>query len=587
MKFRFLEKSSTTSRTSRNFTRLALLFIAGLFTPACERGDGEGGTIPPPSRETHPSPARFLFVDAAREVGIDFRHDRGESKDLHMYEVFCGGAAWLDYDRDGDPDLYLVSGQPPGPDGRYSRDGKNRLYRNDGGRFVDVTGEAGVAGRGYATGTAVGDIDNDGYPDLLVICFGEMILYHNRGNGTFQEVADSGVEGGEPFSGSALFADFDGDGLLDLFVASYVHYDVQRPVHCSERRLSTGEKISTYCGPVNYRGTPNRVFRNLGGGKFQEVSRESGVGLGADADSKSLGSLAADFDEDGDVDVYVACDTTPNLLFRNRGDGTFEEVGLKAGSAVSDTGINEGSMGVALGDANGDGIADLFVTNFQDESNRLYLGSREGIFLDGTLMSGLGYGSLSLVGWGAAFLDADRDGSVELFVSSGHIYHNAEEWIPGKTYFQEFLFYVKEGNGYRECREEAGEVLERRGPFRGAALADYDLDGDVDILVMVLDSPPLLLRNDSAPGHWLEVDLVGRGPGGRDAVGAKVEIQTPAGRQFRWRFGGGSYISASEPRLHFGLGGEHRVERLQVTWPGGARTVMEDLPADRRIVVEK
>jgi hypothetical protein len=566
--------------------RIALL-AASLALPACgpPGGGSTGGAGAPPGGTGGPGSSRFLFVDVARDSGIDFRHDRGESPARHMYETFSGGVAWLDHDGDGDPDLFFVSGQPLGPDGRYPRQGKDRMYRNDGGRFSDITAATGLAGHGYGTGVAVGDMDNDGDPDLYVVGFAENILYRNRGDGTFEEVESSGIKSPEPFTGSALFADVDGDGLLDLFLAVYVHYDFLRPERCFERSLITGQPVPTYPGPVNYAGTPDHLYRNLGNGTFREVSREAGIGLGEDAGSKSLGSVAADFDDDGDVDIYVACDTTPNLLYRNRGHGTFDEIGMESGCAASDAGIYEGSMGIALGDQNGDGIADFFVTNFQGESNRLYLGNGKGAYIDGTASTGLGLGSMGLVGWGTAFFDADRDGRDELFVSNGHIYQNIEEWATGTLGRQPLLLYTADGPRYRELGAEAGAAFEKKWQYRGAAFADYDLDGDVDIAVLALDAPPILLRNDSSPGHWLEVDLVGKGPGGRDAIGAKVEVQAGSLRLHRWRFGGGSYVSASEGRLHFGLGREDKVGRIVVSWPGGGTTVIENVPADRRMVI--
>jgi tetratricopeptide (TPR) repeat protein len=538
------------------------------------------------SPESAPARSGPWFVNCARESGIDFVHDRGARGGLHLFETMGGGAAWLDYDQDGDPDLYLVSGQPVNSGGTFPGQGKNKLYRNDAGKFVDVTAAARVAGHGFGLGATAGDIDNDGYPDLFVICFGPNVLYRNRGDGTFEEVSSSGTEGIDPFHASACCGDFDGDGLLDLFVTSYVRYDVLHPQRCSEKKSGAGEPIPIYCGPISFEGAPNRLYKNLGAGVFKDVSFEAGIGAGKDRASKSLGALAADLDEDGDLDIFVACDTTANLLYRNRG-GAFDEVGLEAGVAASDSGLLEGSMGIALADADGDLRADLFVTNFQEESNRLYLGSKKGEFFDGTAQTGIGLGSRPLVGWGTGFFDAGCDGSLDLFVANGHIYHNAAEWIPGRTYKERNLLYASKGREYRERGIEAGEVFQASEAFRGAAFADYDLDGDVDILVTALDSPPYLLRAEGPRGHYLEVDLIGSGPGGRDAVGARVDIVTRSGRQVRWRFGGGSYLSASEGRLHFGLGQDDRVERLTVTWPGGKVTALEGLPADQRVTVRK
>ena len=543
------------------------------------RGAMEGATAVSPTGVARTDGA---FADRARECGIDFRHDSGARGALHPYETIGGGAAWLDFDVDGDPDLYLVSGQSPKEDGSFPVDGKNRLYRNDGSRFSDVTASAGVAGHGFGLGAIAGDVDNDGAPDLYVLCFGPNIVYRNRGDGTFAEVKSSGAEGTEPFTAGAAFCDLDGDGLLDLFVSTYFRYDTKKAPRCFDRSLRTGQPLPVYCGPVSYEGGVCAVYRGLGDGRFRDVTRESGVGGGADARAKGLGVLAADFDDDGDVDVFVACDTTANLFYRNRGDGRLEEVGLEVGVAVSDAGVYEGSMGTAIGDLNGDGRADLFVTNFAEESNRAYLGAEGGAFLDGTTRTGLGAGSRPLVGWGTGCFDLRCDGKLEVFVVNGHIYPNAEEWIPGRTYRQRSLLYSPREQRYEEIGLATSAAFAQAGACRGAAMADYDGDGDVDILVVEIDGPPRLLRAEGPHGHWLEVDLAGSGAGGRDAIGAKVEVATRSGRQTRWRYGGGSYLSSDEPRLHFGLGDDDRAETITVTWPGGRKSVARGVSCDRR-----
>jgi len=560
---------------------------------ASSRSDAPSGSEPS-ARPTDPTPPEGLrFVDTAADAGIEFRQDSGFTADLHLYETMGGGAAWLDYDRDGDSDLYVTSGVPRDAAGRLEQVGRNRLYRNDGkARFVDDTDAAGVRGRGYGLGAIAGDIDNDGDPDLYVICFGPNLLYRNRGDGSFEELRDAGTEGKEPFSGGAAFADFDGDGRVDLFLATYLYYDEDNPPPCFEPALDGSGHLRIYCGPGSYDGAPDQLFRNLGDGRFGDITREAGIGLGSDARGKSLGVLAGDVDADADVDVLVACDTTANLLYRNRGNGTFDEVGLECGFAASDTGRYEGGMGLALFDANGDGDADILVTNFGEERNRLHLAAHletGGLsFVDGTARTGIGRGSIPNTSWGIGVFDAGCDARLDVIIANGHIYHNAEKWLARRTYEQRNLFYTATGDGrFRACRDEVGAALEPFGAFRGIVQADHDLDGEIDLLVMRLDDRPLLLRGIGPRGHWLAVELVGDGPGGRDAVGARVEVRTATAPQYRWRTAGGGYLSEDEPRLHFGLGDDDRVERLRVRWPGGGTSVRENLPVDRVIVVRR
>ena len=526
------------------------------------------------------------LVDVARQLGIDARHRRGADRRMHLHETKGGGAAWLDYDRDGDPDLYLTSGQGRGADGSVPRRGRNRLLRNDGDRFVDVTDIAGVAGSGYGLGVASGDIDNDGYPDLLVTNFGDNDLYRNRGDGSFEPLDGPPVRPPDPFSAGAAFADLDGDGLVDLYVASYIACDASKPPVCFEE-TPDGGRTRVYCGPITYVGARDRVYRNRGDGRFEDVTGPSGIGSGSDARSKSLGVLAGDLDADGDVDIFVACDTTANLLYRNRGDGTFDEIGLESGVSSSDTGVYEGSMGVAIACLTDSGRPDILVTNFAEETNRLHRMMPDGDFLDVTASTAIGRGSRPLVGWGAVFFDAGCDGSTDLFVANGHIYPNAAEFLPERTYEQRNLLYARSGSRFEDVSGRAGPALSTTRAFRGVAMADYDLDGDVDLLVTALDEEPLLLRSEGPRGHHLSVELVGDGPGGRDAVGARVTIESASGRQTRWRTSGGSYLCGSEPRLHFGLGDDERVDRLVVDWPGGGTTVLEGLDVDRGITVER
>jgi len=548
----------------------------------------ESGEVAPPDpggvRPTAVDPPDF--VDVAAAAGIAFRHERGARGERRLHETMGGGLAWLDYDRDGDPDLYVTSGQPALADGSFPSAGRNRLLRNDGGRFVDVTGDARVAGHGYALGAAVGDIDDDGFPDLYVTCFGPNVLYRNRGDGSFEELDGPPVRIAEPFSAGCVFADFDLDGLPDLYVASYVALDDAVVANCTETTPG-GTRVPVYCGPIVYRGAADHLFRNLGAGRFEDVTRAAGIGVGRDAPSKSLGVLATDLDRDGDVDIFVACDTTANLLYRNRGDGSFDEVGLVAGVAASDAGVYEGGMGIAIGDVSRDGLPDLLVTNFAEEPNRLWVSTSGGGYVDATDRSGIGRGSRALVGWGAVFVDTGGEGSEELLVANGHIHPNVADWLPEREYEQRSLLYRARDGRFEEIGATLGPDLVRPRAHRGVAAADFDGDGRVDIALGVLDGPLVLLRGNSARHHWLAVRVEGAGPGGRDAIGARVEVRTRSGTQVRWRSAGGSYLSEHAPELRFGLGADDRVDELRVEWPGGGVSVLEDLDVDRTVAVRR
>lgn len=532
----------------------------------------------------------LYFVDAATP-GLEFRHDRGASGERHLFETMGGGVAWIDFDVDGDLDVFVPQGtasRSRGPTSSSAPAG-HRLLRNDGGTFSDVTTASGLDAPGYGLGAAVGDVDNDGDPDLYLLRFGPNALFLNDGGGRFRESTDAGVAGLEPFSGSAGFGDLDGDGSIDLFLTGYVELDPRSTPRCTEPRADGQERLPIYCGPHNFKGASDRVFLNNGDGTFRDATERAGLRAAGQSSSKSLGVLIADLDEDHDLDVFVACDTTANLLYRNHGDGRFAEVGLAAGVAASDTGAYEGGMGVVAGDIDRDGRLDLFVTNYSGESNRLYCGMEGGRFRDATSRFRAAVGSHLYVGWGAALEDLDLDGDQDLFVGNGHIFDNVDLWDDRQRYRQRcFLLRFdaasagdSSGSGsFVEVGRDNGAPVSTARPHRGVAAGDADNDGDVDLLLAALDEPLTLLENRGSRGGrgFLVVELVGSGPGGRDAIGARVDIETANGTLTRWRVGGGSYLSAGDHRLHFGLGTARSIERLRVTWPGGAREELDAPP---------
>ena len=518
--------------------------------------------------------APIQFVDVAEAAGLHFKHWNGASPEKYVLETMGSGVAFLDYNNDGLLDIYLVNGGtvPGHPSPAPVR---NALYRNNGdGTFTDVTNEAGVGGNGYyGMGVAAADYDGDGWTDLFVTTFGRNILYHNNGDGTFTDVTDrAGVAGGG-WSTSAAFLDYDRDGRLDLFVARYVKFDFDHNVTCGD----PARRIRAYCHPDVYDGVPSLLYHNNGDGTFTDVSKSSGIAAHA---GKSLGVVAADFDEDGWIDIFVANDSMRNFLFRNRRDGTFEEIGLTAGVALDEGGRPHAGMGTATGDFDGDGRLDIIVSNLDREHNELYRNLGEG-FVDVSYQTGFAAPSLPFVGWGTEFFDYDNNGDLDVLVVNGHVIDNIELFRTGSTYRQRKLLFENIGGRFREVASQHGAALLVPQVSRGAAFGDYDNDGDVDVVVQNLGGSPQLLRNDGGNrNHWISLTLEGtKSP--RDPIGTRVQC-TVAGRVLtRYLAGGGSYLSSSDHRIHIGLGEQERCERIDIQWPSGAREVLENVAAGK------
>ena len=514
-----------------------------------------------------------FFVDATREAGLDHPTISGGPRKRFILESTGSGAAFFDYDGDGDLDLYVVDGSTYA---NYGAGPGNVLYRNDGGAFVAVV--AGVEDRGWGMGVAVGDYDGDGQRDLYVTNYGTNALYRNRGDGTFASVTAQAGVAGDDFSASAAFFDYDRDGDLDLYVANYVVFDIEPVLQdpdLDDPCVYLGG-LRVFCGPQGMEGGRDRLYRN-DGGIFFDVTNASGV---ATANSHyGLGVVPADFDRDGDLDLFVANDETPNVLFRNDG-GRLADIGLEAGVAYNGDGELEASMGVDAGDCDGDGDLDLYVTNFYGETNTLYLNSGDGIFIDATAERGLAAPTVGYLGWGTRFFDFDFDGDLDLFVANGHIYPQVDHASAGGTYAQRNQLFANEGSGAFSAVEGGGPGLQVQKSSRATISGDYDQDGDVDLLTTNIDDSPTLLRNETRAGRYLVVQVE------PEVVGTWVRVVAGGRTQVRSVGGAASYLGHSDARLHFGLGRAERVERVEVRWPDGAVTRLEDLPVDEVVVVK-
>jgi hypothetical protein len=527
----------------------------------------------------------FRFVDVSQEAGLDRIVHAGRPGKDHLLDSAGTGAAWLDYDQDGRVDLYVVNGWLL--DGsRVVEEGKNVLYRNRGdGTFEVVTDRAGVDGAGnWGSGVAVADYDDDGRPDLLVTTFGPTLLYRNRGDGTFEEVAErAGIQSPGWNTGAAFF-DADGDGDLDLYVAAYIDQTLEQVLE-AERTLDWKGKDKVALGPFGLDGAVDHFFLSSGDGTFRETTEAAGLAdLG---EGYGFGVRAADFDLDGDADVYVANDSDANYLYRNEGGGKFKETGLWSGSAFDAGGAAQAGMGVAVGDANGDGLLDIFVTNFSEDFSTLYVGEGAGFFRDASDESGIGAATYLPLSWGTVFADLDLDGDLDLVVANGHIYPQVDRHPEFEmSYAQRNQLLENLGDGrFADVTEAAGPGFALVQSSRGLAAADYDDDGDLDLLFTGLDVAPVLLRNESARrGAWLTVVLE-EGAGDGPTIGTRVVVRA-GGRTFvRDAASGESFLSVHDPRLHFGLGDVERVERIEVHWPDGEVAVLEDLPANQRVTV--
>jgi hypothetical protein len=510
------------------------------------------------------------FVEVGLPAGLTHRHENGASAEKLLMETFGSGVAAFDYDGDGWVDLFFVNGADVA---RGRKSSGHRLYRNLGEmKFVDVTGKAGVGGNGlFGTGVAVGDFDNDHWPDLYVTGFGSNQLFRNEGSGRFREVTAQAGVAAAGWSSSAGFVDYDRDGDLDLYVVRYLEYDTQDNPYCGFRK--PGHRM--YCDPRMFDGKADLLFRNNGDGTFTDVSKAAGV---ANPAGKGLGIAIGDIDNDGWPDIYVANDGVRNFLYHNQRNGTFVDIAYGAGVGFDGHGKPQAGMGTEIADFDGDGLADIFVTNFSDELNTLYrnLGSLK--FEDATEIAGLQSGLVPL-GFGTRLLDYDHDGDLDIHVTNGHVIDNVSLYHPRLTYAQRNLLYENLGGGkFKDVSAAAGPAFALEHVGRGSAVADLDNDGDLDIVISNLGERPYLLRNDSTPGgHWLTLDL--------SRPDARVELTAGGRTQYRYATSVNSYLSSSDSRLHFGLGDSTIVQRVEIRSSDGTVQVMQNVRTDRVIKV--
>ncbi|MBC8236345.1 CRTAC1 family protein [bacterium] len=517
------------------------------------------------------------------------------------------GVAFLDYDNDGYLDIYFVNGaELPGVTydvGEVAETSPtNVLYRNAGdGTFSDVTQQAGVGDTGYGVGCCVGDYDNDGHDDFYVTNFGANVLYHNNGDGTFTDVTDkAGVGGGDKWSAGCAFLDYDNDGDLDLYVVNFVYFDFE--VEKDRKYLIKGFMV--YAAPENFSGLSDTLYRNNGDGTFTDVTQQIGI---FNSDGKGLGMVCGDYDNDGGVDIFVANDATPNFLYRNdsvksnkdvrfadcfvprnrqRLTVTFTEVALFAGVALSEDGVAENGMGVNMGDYDNDGFLDIVVNNFQGQTSSIYHNEGNGFFMEVSYACGVGEKTLNYLSWGTAFFDYDNDGYQDLFIANGHVHDNIELFDDSTTAAQQNLLLENNGDGtFTNVSETSGPGLQIKQVSRGAAFGDYDNDGDIDILVVNSNQPPSLLKNEGGnQRNWLMLKTIGT-TSNRDGIGARITVKSGQRSQIREVKSGGSYLSQSDTRVHFGLDTATKADIVEIRWPSGLVETFKDVPSNQFLVV--
>lgn len=521
------------------------------------------------------------FVDATNQLGIHFRQQASPTSKKYLLETMGSGVAVFDYDNDGRLDIFFANGAPltdPTPKGTVPKKNGpqywNRLYhQKPDGTFEDVTERAGLAGTGYSTGVAVGDYDNDGYEDLYVAGYGHGTLYHNNGNGTFTDVtAEAGVAG-SGWMTSAAWVDYDNDGRLDLAVARYMQWDFD-DIYCGHRE----QGFRSYCHPDIFKPESMLLYHNDGNGKFTEMSHQAGV----DKPGKGLGLAIADYDHDGWPDIFLANDSIPEYVFHNRGNGTFEEVGLPSGAALDGNGTSFAGMGVDFADYNNDGWPDIVITDLANQRYALYTNLKDGSFDYSTSVTGLGAISLLHSGWGVRFFDYDNDGWKDLLIAQSHVMDTIQVNEPNLRYREPpLLLHNEGGKKFTDVSSDSGEIFHQQWAARGLAIGDLNNDGKMDAVVTSNDGPAWVLLNQT-PGsnHWITLKLVGV-RSNRDAIGAEVEISTAAANQFATVSTSGSYESSSDKRVHFGLGGEDSVREIDIRWPSGIRQEIKDVKADQ------
>jgi enediyne biosynthesis protein E4 len=524
------------------------------------------------------TPAPIQFTDVTAQAGIKFIHNSGRAGKKFLPETLGSGAAWFDADGDGWPDLLLINSKDWTPRGRRSIPA---LYRNNhNGTFTDITAGSGLDVEMYGMGVAVGDYDNDGRDDVYITALEGDRLFHNEGHGKFRDVTRAAGIDNANFGTSAAWLDYDRDGKLDLFVANYVQWTPAGDIRCS-----LDGTTKSYCTPESYKGTSSKLYHNLGNGKFEDVSQKAGV---ADPSSKSLGISVLDYNGDGWPDLFISNDTQPNKLYRNNRNGTFTEEGMAAGVAFGEDGVARGAMGVDWADYDRSGRPDLLVGNFSNQMLGLYHNEGGGLFVDQAPSSTVGKASLLTLAFGVFFFDYDLDGYPDIFVANGHIEEQIGRVQP-KVQFKEppLLFHNLSKGQFENVTARMGSAFNRPVVARGAAYADFDHDGDLDILVTTNDGPAYLFRNDGGnQNNWISMRLVGR-KSNRDGIGAVVRVTSKSGKQWNMVRSGSSYCSQSDLALTFGLGGDSDVQAIEIEWPSGVKQKLAGVAANQFLTIDE
>ena len=564
----------------RRYTKVAL----GILLAANLLLGQEGHPTPPPP----PPGAKSVkcvgrpvpqLEDVTAKAGIRFQHTSDPAK-KYIVESMSGGVILFDYDRDGWLDIYFTNA-PSVEMAVKGQKSPGALYRNNhDGTFTDVTEKAGIGTPCFAMGGAVGDIDNDGWPDLYITCLGGNVLYRNNGDGTFTDVTSkAGVADGR-WSTGAAFGDYDGDGYVDLMVANYVDFHLNDLPGFGKSPYCKYRGLDVQCGPRGLKGAGDALFHNNGDGTFTDVSKSAGV---SDPNGYyGLGVVWADFNNVGRPDIYMANDSTPKFLYKNEGGGKFKEIGLESGTAVSEDGSEQASMGIAIGDYLHNGRPSLFITNFENENNLLYRNDGNWNFTEVSYPAGVALPSLPWVKWGTAFVDLDNDGWLDLVAVSGQVYPQVDTLPSGGGYREPKLLHLNQKDGaFCDASDLAGPALKERRVSRGLAVGDLFNDGNVDVVVSDLDGSPMVLKNRGVPGrHWVSFELAGT-KSNRLALNARLKIVAGGVTQTEEIHSGGSYLSQNDLRVHFGLGTAAKIDKVEIRWPSGAVETMGDLTADQ------